>query len=311
MRTTVATRGLGLAPSRRAQVRSSRASMAAALASGSRPVMVTCRSARAFFPVVVTGEEPGLKPFDGYPEVPFDLIVEVKEGPAPPPSEDPADRRGAHAAHTYQADPQLRLLTATPAIRGRAGTVPAISGHRETADSRIAGATSRSFDAVFDAEGVTTGKAPPRPRHPRPRPRQQHLHASHLSPGIHPRDLPEPLRSALIGPRARGRLDRLLFFAGHTSITAAAQALGLWHSALYSQVDRLERACGGPLVNRRHPGRHRDPDPARGATLPASPRLPRPLARTWHTVTPASSCHLSSGKPCRPRPRGRHEPGSR
>ena len=30
-----------------------------------------------------------------------------------------------------QADPQLRLLTATPAIRGRAGAVPAISGHRE------------------------------------------------------------------------------------------------------------------------------------------------------------------------------------
>jgi hypothetical protein len=73
------------------------------------------------------------------------------------------------------------------------------------------------------------------------------------APGIHPRDLPEPLRSALIGPRARGRLDRLLVIAGHPSIPAAAQALSLWHSALYGQVDRLERACGGPLVNRRRP----------------------------------------------------------
>ncbi len=73
------------------------------------------------------------------------------------------------------------------------------------------------------------------------------------APGIHPRDLPEPLRTALIGPRARVRLDRLLFIAGHPSISAAAQALGLWHSALYGQIDRLERACGGPLVNRRRP----------------------------------------------------------
>ena len=36
----------------------------------------------------------------------------------------------------------------------------------------------------------------------------------------------------------------------------AAQALGLWQSTLYDQVARLERACGGPLVNRspRPPG---------------------------------------------------------
>jgi hypothetical protein len=71
-----------------------------------------------------------------------------------------------------------------------------------------------------------------------------------VTAGIHPRDLPEPLRSALIDPRARGRLDRLLFIAGHPSITAAAQALGLWHSALHHQVALLEHACCGPLVNR-------------------------------------------------------------
>jgi hypothetical protein len=51
--------------------------------------------------------------------VPFDLLIEVEEGPASPISEDPADRRGADAAYTDQADPQLRLLTATPPIRGR------------------------------------------------------------------------------------------------------------------------------------------------------------------------------------------------
>jgi AraC-like DNA-binding protein len=71
------------------------------------------------------------------------------------------------------------------------------------------------------------------------------------APGIRPRDLPQPLRSALIGPRARGRLDRLLFIAGHPSILQAAQELGIWQATLYEQVSRLERACGGRLVNRR------------------------------------------------------------
>ena len=42
-----------------------------------------CSSTTAVRPVVVTGEEPGLKPLDGYPEVPFDLVVEVVEEPAP------------------------------------------------------------------------------------------------------------------------------------------------------------------------------------------------------------------------------------
>jgi molybdenum-dependent DNA-binding transcriptional regulator ModE len=70
------------------------------------------------------------------------------------------------------------------------------------------------------------------------------------APGIHPRDLPQPLRSALTGPRARGRLDRLLVIACHSSILAAAQALGLWQATIYQQVTRLERACGGALINR-------------------------------------------------------------
>ena len=77
------------------------------------------------------------------------------------------------------------------------------------------------------------------------------------APGLHPCDLPEPLRNALIGPRARGRLDRLLIIAGHASIREAARALGRWPSALYDQLGRTERACGGLLVNR-SPG-HRAP----------------------------------------------------
>lgn len=71
--------------------------------------------------------------------------------------------------------------------------------------------------------------------------------------GLHPRGLPDPLRSALIGPRSRDRLDRLLFIAGRSSIFAAARELGLWQATLYGQVGRLERACGGQLVNRGRP----------------------------------------------------------
>ena len=51
--------------------------------------------------------------------MPFDLIIEVEEGSVPPIREDPADCRGADATYTDQADPQLRLLTAIPAIRRR------------------------------------------------------------------------------------------------------------------------------------------------------------------------------------------------
>src|SRR5271170_826740 len=68
----------------------------------------------AFLSVGVTGKEPGLKPLDGNPEVLFDLLVEVEERPAPTAGEEPAGRRGAHAAHIDQADPQLRLLSAAP-----------------------------------------------------------------------------------------------------------------------------------------------------------------------------------------------------
>ena len=66
---------------------------------------------------------------------------------------------------------------------------------------------------------------------------------------------PSPSAVPSSGP-AEERLDRLLIIAGHPSILAAARALGLWQATLYGQVARLERACGGPLVNRspRPPG---------------------------------------------------------
>jgi len=61
-------------------------------------------------------------------------------------SEDPADRRGADASHTDQADPQIRLISATPPIRGRICGA-AISMHRARQTARIVVATPRSSHA--------------------------------------------------------------------------------------------------------------------------------------------------------------------
>jgi hypothetical protein len=143
------------------------------------------------------------------------------------------------------------------------------------------------------------------------------------APGIHPRDLPEPLRSALVERRARRRLDHLLISAGHASIRQAAQALGLWPSALYDQLGRTERACGGPLVNcsPRATG-HRDPDPARRAAMPTGPRLPaaartRPGRAAARQPRPQSAGHawlsltLASRATARARARWQRRPGSR
>jgi molybdenum-dependent DNA-binding transcriptional regulator ModE len=80
-------------------------------------------------------------------------------------------------------------------------------------------------------------------------------------------------------PAPGGRLDRLLIIAGHPGILAAAQALGLWQATLYEQVARLERACGGPLVNRR-------PRPASTAILTPLGRLLCQQGRDYLDIRP-------------------------
>jgi hypothetical protein len=95
--------------------------------------------------------------------------------------------------------------------------------------------------------------------------------------GTHPRDLPEPLRSALIGPRARERLEHLLATARHPSILAAAPGTRPLAShplpASHPARTRLRRPAHQPQPP---PRRHRDPDPTRPASPPAGPRVSRP-----------------------------------
>jgi TniQ/Bacterial regulatory helix-turn-helix protein, lysR family len=105
--------------------------------------------------------------------------------------------------------------------------------------------------------------------------------ASGAVPGHHPRDLPEPLRHALTGRSARRRLRRLLVTAEHASILQAAQALSLWPSILYTQLARLEHACGGPLIHRNP--RHR----SAGTLTPLGEQLRR-QARDYLRLTATS-----------------------
>ena len=76
---------------------------------------------------------------------------------------------------------------------------------------------------------------------------------AHLdAPGVHPSQVPDPLRSVLVGRDARQRLSRFLVLAEHPSLTQAARAIGAHQSTLTQQLQQLERACGGLLLHR-HP----------------------------------------------------------
>jgi hypothetical protein len=116
-----------------------------------------------------------------------------------------------------------------------------LTWHRTLADiAAEAGCTTAALKQFAHEHGV-----PVRPRGT----------GRHISPdtaaGRHPSEIPEPLRHALRGPHGTQRLHRLLIIAQHPGICQAAQALGIPDSCLYTQLARLERDCGGPLIHRR------------------------------------------------------------
>jgi hypothetical protein len=91
------------------------------------------------------------------------------------------------------------------------------------------------------------------------------------APGLHPRDLPEPLRSALIGPRARGRLDRLLVIAGHSTSCA-----------------RLSARSSLPPGRERGPTTAPTPPPSPTANRPTTSPRPSPGSRRTPGTPPRS-----------------------
>lgn len=68
----------------------------------------------------------------------------------------------------------------------------------------------------------------------------------------HPAELPNPLRTALLGQDARHRIERFLIMTAHPSLTQAAVHTGLNQPTLTAQLKILERSCGGPLFQRPH-----------------------------------------------------------
>lgn len=76
---------------------------------------------------------------------------------------------------------------------------------------------------------------------------------AHLDlPGLHPSEVPEPLRSVLVGHDARQRLARFVVIAEHPSLTQAARTLGAHQCTLTNQLQHLASDCGGLLLQR-HP----------------------------------------------------------
>ncbi len=63
-------------------------------------------------------------------------------------------------------------------------------------------------------------------------------------------DTPPVLRPAITGPGAWKRLSRLAAASGYSSLRQAADGLGIEHSVLISQVNRLEREFGHRLLDR-------------------------------------------------------------
>ncbi|MFF0108958.1 LysR family transcriptional regulator [Streptomyces hirsutus] len=66
--------------------------------------------------------------------------------------------------------------------------------------------------------------------------------------------LPSILRKAFTGPYARQRLSRCLAAQSHPTLTEAARDLGIHHSTLAIQLNRLEADLGHPLFERAERG---------------------------------------------------------
>jgi len=103
---------------------------------------------------------------------------------------------------------------------------------------------------------------------------------AHLDlPGVHPSQVPEPLRSVLVGRDASQRLSRFVVIAEHASLTQAAQTLGAHQCTLTNQLQQLERACDGLLLYR-----HPRPRPV-GPLTPLGEQLHRQALEHLQTTT--------------------------
>jgi DNA-binding transcriptional LysR family regulator len=89
------------------------------------------------------------------------------------------------------------------------------------------------------------------------------------------RDLPAPVDKALTSPHAWQRLNRFAAAIAYQTLSDAAKHLGITQSTLVTQINRLERDIGGPLLERAERGRPMTPTPLGEQVLAALQRYSR------------------------------------
>ena len=95
------------------------------------------------------------------------------------------------------------------------------------------------------------------------RPRGGASHDSFLRSIDQAADLPAPIAKALTSPYAWQRLNRFAAVTGYQTLSEAAEHLGITQPTLVTQISRLERDIGGPLLERAERGRPMSSDGAR------------------------------------------------
>jgi DNA-binding transcriptional LysR family regulator len=108
------------------------------------------------------------------------------------------------------------------------------------------------------------------------RPRGGASHDSFLRTTEQAADLPPEICKAPTSPYAWQRLNRFAGAICYRTLSEAAGRLGITQSALVTQINRLERDIGGPLLERAERGRPMSPNPLGEQVVAALHRSSRP-----------------------------------
>ncbi|WSB48922.1 TniQ family protein [Streptomyces cellulosae] len=111
------------------------------------------------------------------------------------------------------------------------------------------------------------------------RPRGGASHHTALRAPEQATDAPAILRAALTSPNTRQRLERFAAALPYPTVTEAARALGIHQSTLTTQINRLEKDLGRPLIERAERGRRMRPTPFGRKVAAAAKRFIGPGGR--------------------------------
>ncbi|NEE15069.1 LysR family transcriptional regulator, partial [Streptomyces sp. SID7499] len=105
------------------------------------------------------------------------------------------------------------------------------------------------------------------------RPRGGASHHTALRAPEQATDAPAILRAAMTSSNARQRLERFAAALPCSTVTEAARALGIHQSKLTTQINRLEKNRGRPLIERAERGRRMQRTPFSRKLAAAAKRL--------------------------------------